>query len=110
MSRERDSTTVRRALKAGAVAAALVVAGLVALTIAGSGPGGAVVVTAAIALGSLITAAWLLLAGLLDVLAGEPPGRRRLAWTLGAVVVAMLGPFLLIGAAAQTAAGSGVGA
>ena len=103
MSRERDRTTVRRACKAGGVTALLVVGMLLVLTLLGSGPGGAVVVSAAIAVGSLVAAAWLLLAGLLDVFAGEPPGRRRLVWTVGAVLVAMLGPFLLIGAAAQQA-------
>ena len=103
MSRERDRTTVRRACKAGGSAALLVVAVLLVLTLLGSGPGGAVILSAAIALGSLIVAAWLLLAGLLDVFAGEPPGRRRLVWTVGAVMVAMRGPFLLIGAAAQQA-------
>ena len=93
---------MRRGLRAGGVAGVLVIVLLLSLSLSGDGPGGAVVVSAGIALGSLVLAAWLLLAGLLDVLAGEVPSRRRVAWTVGAVLLAMLGPFLLIGAVAQS--------
>ena len=103
MSRERDRTTVRRALKAGAVAGVLVMVLLLSLALSGNAPGGAVVVMSGIALGSLVAAAWLLLAGLLDVFAGEVPSRRRVAWTVAAVMLAMLGPFLVVGAIAQSA-------
>ena len=106
MSRERDRTTVRRALRAGGVVGAGVVVSLLAVTAAGRGPGGAVIATVAIAVASLVAAVWLLLAGFLDVIAGEPPGVRRLLWTLGAVLVAMLGPFLIVGAAAQSGPGA----
>ena len=106
MTADRNRTTVRRALRAGAVVgAAAGVAALVA-ALAGQVPGG-FVIAAALAVGSLAAAFWLLLAGLLDVFAGEPPDRRRVLWMIGVVLLAMLGPFLMLGVFAQ-AAGSGV--
>ncbi len=98
MSRQRDRTTVRRALRAGAVAGGGV--GGLLLVVAVASRAGIETVTAVmsgVAVGALVTAGWLLLAALLDVLAGDYPGRRRLLWTLGATVLALLGPFLVVG-------------
>ena len=102
MTLDRDRTTVRRALRAGAVAGAIAGASALAAAIAGEVPGG-FVIAAVLAAGSLVAAVWLLLAGLLDVFAGEPPSGRRVLWMVGVVLLAMLGPFLLLGVLAQAA-------
>ena len=104
MTADRNRTTVRRALRAGGVVgAAAGVAALVA-ALAGTVPGG-FVIAAALAAGSLVAAFWLLLAGLLDVFAGEAPDRRRVLWMIGIVLLAMLGPFLMVGVLAQAVRG-----
>ena len=97
---ERDRTTVRRALRAGLVVT--VVAGVplvVAALLAGAGLVGLAVV-AGLAAGVLATAGWLLLAGLLDVWAGDLPGARRLAVTAVFTVLALLSPYVVLVAAA----------
>ena len=70
------------------------------LTVTSELPGGAVIASVIAAFG-LVAAAWLLLAALLDVLAGHPPDRRRTLWTIGMTLLAMLGPFLVLGAVFQ---------
>lgn len=97
MPTDRDRVTVSRALRAGGVAAAatallLLVAAIVA------GVGYAAALTGGLAIGSVVAAGWLLLAALLDILAKDFPGPRRLAWTVGAAVVALVSPFLVLAA------------
>ena len=104
---DRDRTTVRRALRAGLVAGIAVMLLLVPALLSDNSPGGAVVLAAGIAAGTLITAAWLLLAGILDTIAGVRLSLRRALWTTGATVAALFGPFLLLGTLAQAAAGGG---
>jgi hypothetical protein len=104
VTEDRNRTTVRRALRAGGVAAAITGISALGAALGGKVPGG-FVVAAALAAGSLVAAFWLLLAGLLDVFAGEPPNARRVLWMIGIVVLAMLGPFLMLGVFAQAARG-----
>ena len=100
MTTDRNRTTVRRAVRAGLIGAALAAAAMGVLAASAKVPGSAIL-AAAIAAWGLVTAAWLLLAALLDVLAGDPPNLRRVVWTAVATLVAMLGPFLLLGAIFQ---------
>lgn len=104
MTEDRNRTTVRRALRAGAVVGAVIFVLGVLLTGRGGVPLPAVIMTA-LAAAAFVTAAWLLLSYLLDLIAGEPPDRRRTIWTVASVLVAMFGPFLLLGA---VVGGSGV--
>ena len=97
---DRNRVTVRRAFRVGGVAAVLA-GGLMAVFAArGQASGGAVIASFIAAFG-LFSAAWLLLAALLDVVAGQPPDRRRTLWTIAATLLAMLGPFLVLGALFQ---------
>jgi hypothetical protein len=96
----RDRTTLRRALAAGGIACAAV--GLpfllgVALG-GGSGRAGVAAVLLGLTVGCIVGAGWLLLAVLLDLMAGEPPSGARLAWTLAAVLAAASCPALLLAA------------
>ncbi|MPZ72924.1 MAG: hypothetical protein GEU74_06775 [Nitriliruptorales bacterium] len=105
MTADRDRTTVKRALVAGAVAGA--VAGTLALAgVMANAVPGALVIAAVIAGSSFVAAGWLLLSAVLDILAGDPPDARRTAWTAGAALLAMLGPFLLLGTFTQAGGGS----
>ena len=97
---DRNRTTVRRAVRAGLIGA-VVAAGLMLVLAVQSKVSGGAVLAAAITGWGVLTAAWLLLAALLDVLAGEPPNLRRVLWTVGATLVAMLAPFLLLGTLLQ---------
>ena len=104
MTSDRNRTTVRRALRAGTVVGAIIFVLGVVLT----GDGGIelpIVIMTALTAATFVNAAWLLVAYLLDVIAGDPPDRRRTVWTVVSVVAAMFGPFLLLGA---VAGGSGV--
>lgn len=103
VSSDRDRTTVRRARRAGITVAGIVATLGAAVTITTGFPGGAVVATVALALGAFVAASWLLLAALLDILAGDPPGGRRWAWTVGVTLLAMLGPFFVVAALSQVA-------
>lgn len=101
-SAARDRRSVRRALLAGGVVWAalggtLVVVGLLA---GADGAAGFAAVMAGLVAGALVASAWLLLAVFLDLLAGAPVGRRRVAWTAGLVLLAFVSPFLLLGAQA----------
>ena len=100
---DRNRTTVRRAVRAGGGGAA-VAAGLMLILAVQSKVAGGAVLAAAITGWGVITAAWLLLAALLDVLAGEPPNLRRVLWTVAATLVAMLAPFVLLGTLLQPVA------
>ena len=104
---DRDRTTVRRALRAGLIAGVAVMLLLVPALLSDNSPGGAVMLAAGIAAATLVTAAWLLLAGILDTIAGVRLSLRRALWTAGATVAALFGPFLLLGTLAQAAAGGG---
>jgi hypothetical protein len=100
---DRNRTTVRKALRAGALVGVAVMLVLAPTAFSADGPGGAVVVTAGFAAATLVTAGWLLLAAGLDLFAGEPMDLRRGLWTAAATLAAMLGPFLLLGALSQAA-------
>lgn len=92
--------TISRALRAGALTAAvLAVASTVAvLAGGGTGAGVAVFVMMALVLGILVCAGWLVLSVILDLLAGHMPDRRRLLWTAVAFVIAFVSPVLVLGA------------
>lgn len=95
MSVERDRVTVRKALRAGVVVAVAVTA--VLGTFAASVGGGVFAsLLAGIGLGAFVMAGWLLLAAVLDILAGESPGTKRTVLTIGVTVVALLSPFLVL--------------
>lgn len=100
---DRNRTTVRRAVRAGGVGAA-VAAGLMLILALQDKVAGGAVLAAAITGWGVVAAAWLLLAALLDVLAGEPPNLRRVLWTVAATLVAMLAPFVLLGTLLQPVA------
>lgn len=99
-STDRDRETVRRALRAGTAVWLALSAVLVAVTalLGGTGRQGAVVVTLALVVGTLVTAAWLLLAAGLDLATGAFPSRRRALWTIAATLVAAASPVLVLGA------------
>ena len=100
----RNRTTVRKALRAGALVALSIAVVGGALAAGGTMPLPAVFAFA-FAAGTFVAAVWLLLSFLLDLIAGEPPDRRRVLWTVGTVLLAMLGPFLLIGAFIDSSGG-----
>jgi hypothetical protein len=97
---ERDGRIVRRALLAGlivwGVLSALLLSSIAVLGLGGRE--GATVVFLALCFGSATSSLWLLLALVLDTLAGERVGRRRLLWTAGAVLFTMITPVLVLGA------------
>lgn len=93
---------MRRALLAGVALWVVGGAVLVAVVVRAGGDGAAGVVAVMVALvaGSLLASAWLLLAATLDLVAGEPPGRRRVLWTVGVLLFAFVSPLLVAGAQA----------
>ncbi|HVM00924.1 MAG TPA: hypothetical protein VM324_16665 [Egibacteraceae bacterium] len=100
--RDRDRTTVRRALAAGA--AVWLAVGTVLVTIVvragGDGAAGLAAVFLALVSGAVVASGWLLLAAALDLLAGEPPGRRRVLWTVGVLLFTFSSPLLVVAAQA----------
>jgi len=102
-SRERDRTTVGRALRAGTVAGGAVAGVLLLAVLLGAGRGAPAAVMAGVAIGALVAAGWLLLGAVLDIFAGERVGATRWAWTAVATVLALLGPFLVVGVLARSA-------
>lgn len=100
-ARAHDRRAVRRALAAGA-GTGLVVGGVLGVGLA---PGGGRIVAAGvllgIATGALVASLWALVGVGLDVLAGQRPGRRRLAWCAALVVFALLASGLALGAGVQ---------
>lgn len=103
MATERDRTTVRRALRAGGVAGGAVTVALVVAALATAPATAAAALFAGITVAALVGGGWLLLAAILDIVAGEAPGAGRWAWTVMALVVTFLGPFLVLGALTQAA-------
>lgn len=104
---EKDRTVLRRALRAGTrtfavVAGVTVVANLL---FGGDGAAALVWVMASFTVGALVVAGWLVLALLLDMIAGHTPSRRRSIWTAVAFGVAFISPILP--AAALLAASGG---
>lgn len=99
----RDTTTVRRALSAGALVWLGLGAALVAAVVRAGGGGGAglVAVMAALVGGALVASAWLLLSATLDLIAEQPPGPWRVRWTVAVVLFTFASPLLVMGA--QTA-------
>ncbi len=97
--RRRDRTTVRRALCAGAVTWAAIGVPLLVAVVFGGGDGraGLVVVLLGLTLGGVVATGWMLLATLLDLLAGGRPGGYRARWLLGTFLVTALLPVLLAG-------------
>lgn len=102
---DRDRTTVRRALAAGAGVWAVLATVLVVLIMraGGDGTAGFAAVVSALVVGSVVASAWLLLAALLDLLAGHTPGRYRVGWTVGVLVFTFFSPLLVLGAQAARA-------
>lgn len=96
----RDARVVRRALGAGGLVWAVLGLPLLALVVVRGGRGdeGFLVVALTLVLGAIVASGWLLLAAALDLLAGESPGRRRVAWTIGVVAFTLLSPLLAAGA------------
>lgn len=96
----RDRTTVRRALAAGALVWVVVGGPLLLAGLLGSDADRAALVAVLIGfvVGAFAAALWLLVAMLLDLWAGEPPGLRRALWTGATLAVALLSPFLLLAA------------
>lgn len=101
MSADRDAEVVRRARRAGLATWAGAGGGLAVWSALAGGGGrtGLVAVTVGLLLGAVVCAGWLLLAGILDLLADQRPGRRRLLWTAGAVLLVLVSPMLVLGAA-----------
>ena len=100
----RDAVVVRRAVRAGLVvwAASALILGLVAGQ--AGGRAAALGVTLGFAAGAVVTAGWLLIAGVLDMLADQHLGRRRMLWTLGSLLVSLVAPILVVGAAGRAGA------
>lgn len=96
----RDRTTLRRAFVAAAIsAAAVALPVLLAVALGGgSGRAGVAAVLLGLTVGGLVASGWLLLAVLLDLLAGDPPGTARLLLTLGVLLASAFAPVLLLAA------------
>lgn len=96
---DREARTVRRGLAAGGVVWLTGSAVLVAVTVAagGSGRDGLTAVLAALVGGAVTASGWLLLAAWLDLVAEEPPGRRRVVWTVAVVAFTFVSPLLVLG-------------
>jgi Na+/melibiose symporter-like transporter len=95
----RDRTTLRRALAAGAIACVVVGLPLFAAAVPrGGGRAGLVALLLGLTVGGIVASLWLLLAALLDLLAGHTPSDARLLWTLGVVLAAAASPVLLLAA------------
>lgn len=101
MADARDVAVVRLALRAGGVVWAVVAGLLLSVVLLGGhgGRAGLAAVLSGLVAGAAVTSGWLLLAGVLDLLADVPVGRRRLAWTAGAVLLTLASPILVLGAA-----------
>ncbi|QBI21708.1 hypothetical protein ER308_20480 [Egibacter rhizosphaerae] len=97
----RDTEVIRRARRAGGLVAltvgGLLVTGVVGL--GGSGRAGGLAALVGLLFGVMVTAGWLVLAGLLDLAADELPSRRRVVWTIASAAMAGSLPPLLVGVA-----------
>jgi hypothetical protein len=96
----RDRRVVRRGLLAGGVVwAVLGVALAVSQTAAGGGGRGVLAgILLGLVLGLIVASGWLLLALLVDIIAGQVPTRRRVATSVAVLGAAMLSPLLLLAA------------
>ncbi len=97
----RERTTVRRALGAGAVVALAVGAPLAVAVLVGGGTGAALLAVSLLALtaGGVVATGWLLLAAGLDLRSGAGVGRRRAAWTVGVATSTFVAQVLAAAAA-----------
>jgi hypothetical protein len=94
----RDRRIVRRGLLAGG-AVGVGLAALLGIGLAGAGAAAiASGLWLGLAVGGFVAAGWLLLALGLDLMAGDRPSGRRLAWTAGVSLVALILPFLALAA------------
>ncbi|CAN5401181.1 hypothetical protein BH23ACT9_BH23ACT9_13470 [soil metagenome] len=93
---DADRRIVRRAQRAGiavfAVLSVLTVAANAAF--GGDGTAAAVWVASCAVVGTLVSCGWLVLALLLDLFAGQMPGRRRIIWTAAMFAAAFVAPIL----------------
>jgi hypothetical protein len=97
---DRDRRVLRRAAVAGGGAWALLSAALLlgALATRAGVRGVLLALTFGLTVGALVAAAWLVLAAVLDVVAGHPPGAGRLAWTVGVALFALASPVFVVAA------------
>lgn len=97
---DRDAEVVRRGLRAGGAVATVLGVLLVGrvLALGTGGDAGVVAALAALTAGAIVTAAWLVLAGLLDLFADHVPSRRRVVWTVGAAGIAGSMPLVTLAA------------
>jgi acyl dehydratase len=78
-----------------ATATALALLGLIAnVAFGGDGLSAGVWVASAVVVGLLMASGWLVLALLLDLIAGHVPGQRRVIWTAVLFAVAFVSPVL----------------
>jgi hypothetical protein len=111
-SREQlDERVVRRAVRAGLLALLVltVVTQIGSAVQGGDGIAAGIWLTSSIVMALLVTSGWLVLALVLDLIAGEVPGRRRMLWTAAVFGAAFISPVLVV-AMLQVAAESGAGA
>lgn len=94
----REARTLRRALLAGAGTAVVVGGGLAIGLAAGGGAVSAVAALLGLALGLVVASGWLLLAALLDLVAGQRVGRARIAVTGTLLLATALVPLLVAAA------------
>ncbi|MPZ89144.1 MAG: hypothetical protein GEU81_13970 [Nitriliruptorales bacterium] len=97
---DRDRTMVRRALIAGGITWAALGLPLFTAVLVGGGGGRAGLATLLLALtfGGAAASAWLLVGTLLDLLAGEAPGRQRIVWMVLILSFTFVSPLLVAGA------------
>ncbi|MGI9016677.1 MAG: hypothetical protein ACR2HR_06165 [Euzebya sp.] len=93
---DADRRTVRRALRTGGIVALVmtVATGLANAAFGGDGITAGIWFTSSLVVGALVASGWLILALLLDLIAGVLPGRRRMWWTVGLFAVAFVSPIL----------------
>lgn len=91
-----DRRILRRAVRAGGViAAALALVGVTAnIAFGGDGLSAGIWVGSAVVVGLLVASGWMILALLLDLIAGEVPGHRRVIWTAVLFALAFVSPVL----------------
>lgn len=98
---DRERTTVRRALVAGAVAGLAVGVPLTVAVVLGDGTGAALLAVSLLALsaGGVVATGWLLLAAGLDLRSGAGVGRRRVVWTVAVATSTFVAQVLAAAAA-----------
>ncbi len=97
---QRDRRIVRRAFVAGGVVWSVLTVGFVTLAaLSGQGPRTWTALgLLALLLGVMSATAWLLLAAMLDLVAGMRPSRRRLTWTAAMLLATIAMPILVLAA------------